>query len=146
MLAVPGSRVSIVQKSVSKVGVPCLRRWVLNAARGISDEPVVSKDVPKSMLAAKSFDATSDWTELEHWLRVLCEELAHRMVADTAAHNRRPRNLVVHWRWQANKNAGAGVSRSRRALLLSSASGCLPIMLACCLNAAAKPARAVKEP
>ena len=95
----------------------------MSAARGMSDEPVKAKDVPKSMLAAKSFTVTSDWAEIERWLRVLCEELANRMADDSAAHNRRPRNLVVHFRCAAvGGKTGAGQDRSRCARQLSGAS------------------------
>lgn len=98
-------------------------RWVARAARGISDEPVVGKSVPKSMLAAKSFTATSDWAELQRWVRVLAEELASRMATDSARHNRRPRNIVVSFRC-AGGAKGPGTSRSRCAP--NSANGSCP--------------------
>jgi hypothetical protein len=89
-------------------------RWVVRTACGISDEAVIVKDVPKSMLAAKSFAATSNWSELVRWLRVLCEELSVRMADDSAMHHRRPRNLVVHFRCAAGSGKyGAGETRSR---------------------------------
>lgn len=66
--------------------------------RGVSDEAVTDRDVPKSMLACKSFAPTSSWDEIGGWLRVLCEELAARMATDSAQHARRPRNLVVAYR------------------------------------------------
>lgn len=100
-----------------KVAHAC--RWVACAARGISDEAVTVKDVPKSMLAAKSFAATTDWSELVRWLRVLCEELSTRMADDSLIHQRRPRNLVVHFRCAAGSGKyGAGEARSRCASLL----------------------------
>eukprot|EP00951_Prasinocladus_malaysianus_P030047 scaffold280759_cov39-Prasinocladus_malaysianus.AAC.2 len=40
-------------------------QWVYNAVRGICSEPVVAKGPPKSMLAAKSFNATSDVPALQ---------------------------------------------------------------------------------
>jgi hypothetical protein len=86
----------------------------VRAAHGISDEPVTARDVPKSMLAAKSFSPTSDWEELQRYARVLCEELAQRMADDSALHNRRPRNLVVHYRSTTRGgNYSSGTSRSR---------------------------------
>lgn len=92
----------------------------MRAARGISDEPVTAKDIPKSMLAAKSFAPTSDLQQLERWLRVLCEELAARMATDSALHSRRPKNFVLHYRIErAGKYSagGAGESHSRCAAL-----------------------------
>lgn len=80
--------------------------------RGLSDEAVTGRDVPKSMLACKSFAPTSDWMQITSWLRVLCEELAARMASDSATHSRRPRNLVVHYR-RRPQTGGTGVERSR---------------------------------
>lgn len=56
------------------------------------------KELPKSMLAAKSFNATSDWRALGRWLAILAEELAARMADDAAQHRRHPRTLVLHYR------------------------------------------------
>lgn len=50
------------------------------------------------MLAAKSFNATSDWRQLQRWLAILAEELAARMADDAAQHRRHPRTLVLHYR------------------------------------------------
>lgn len=50
------------------------------------------------MLAAKSFNATSDWRALQRWLGILAEELAARMADDAAAHRRHPKTLVLHYR------------------------------------------------
>eukprot|EP00892_Ulva_mutabilis_P007318 jgi/Ulvmu1/4959/UM207_0003.1 len=94
--------------------------WVARSARGISDEPVKAKSIPKSMLAAKSFGATSDWQVLLHWLKVLCCELASRIKEDSNVHCRRPKNLVVHYRSSGGKGRyGAGQERSRSAHLPS---------------------------
>ena len=100
--------------------LPAPRRWVMRAARGISDEPVTTKDIAKSMLAAKSFAPTSDFQQLERWLRVLCEELANRMATDSALHSRRPKNFVLHYRIEkAGKYSagGPGESHSRCGVL-----------------------------
>lgn len=50
------------------------------------------------MLAAKSFEMTSDGAELQRWLRILAEELAARMVTDATLYRRHPRNLVMHFK------------------------------------------------
>jgi impB/mucB/samB family C-terminal domain len=86
----------------------------MRACRGISDEPVKAKSVPKSMLAAKAFGSTSSWDTVKHWVRVLCTELSERMEEDSALHQRRPKNLVVQFR-HADKGGrfGAGQERSR---------------------------------
>lgn len=50
------------------------------------------------MLAAKSFEPTSDMSDIERWFGVLAEELAARMVADNKQFNRRPRSLHLQYR------------------------------------------------
>ena len=50
------------------------------------------------MLAAKSFEMTSDGAELQRWLRILADELAARMATDAALYRRQPRNLVMHFK------------------------------------------------
>ncbi|KAK9829326.1 hypothetical protein WJX72_005200 [[Myrmecia] bisecta] len=72
--------------------------WIAGAVRGESNEPVQVKEKPKSMLAAKSFEPTSDLAILTRWLRILADELANRMIDDEAQHQRRPRNLCLHYR------------------------------------------------
>ena len=56
------------------------------------------KERPKSMLAAKSFEPTSDLAVLARWLRILADELVNRMIDDEALYQRRPRNLCLHYR------------------------------------------------
>lgn len=56
------------------------------------------KERPKSMLAAKSFEPTSDMAAVERWVTILAEELADRMVADNKLFNRRPKSLHLHYR------------------------------------------------
>lgn len=50
------------------------------------------------MLAAKSFEPTSDISDVERWVGILAEELADRMVADNKQFNRRPRSLHLQYR------------------------------------------------
>ena len=50
------------------------------------------------MLAAKSFEPTSDMAALERWVTILAEELAERMAADNKLFNRRPKSLHLHYR------------------------------------------------
>jgi impB/mucB/samB family C-terminal domain len=53
------------------------------------------------MLAAKSFGATSAASDIRRWLGILATELAARMEDDEAQNQRRPRTLVLHYRWPA---------------------------------------------
>ncbi len=50
------------------------------------------------MLAAKSFEPSSDMAALERWVTILAEELAERMAADNKLFNRRPKSLHLHYR------------------------------------------------
>jgi DNA polymerase eta len=91
---------------------------VAAAIRGYSPDAVEERERPRSMLAAKSFEATSDLAVLERWARVLAAELAERVAADEAAHRRRPRTLVVHFRrYGGAADDGAGGERSRQAAM-----------------------------
>lgn len=56
------------------------------------------KELAKSMLAAKSFNATSAPAELDRWLRILADELSHRLTEDGLAHSRAPRTLSLSYR------------------------------------------------
>lgn len=51
------------------------------------------------MLAAKSFEPTSELTDVERWVMILAEELADRMTADNKQFNRRPRSLHLQYRF-----------------------------------------------
>ena len=53
------------------------------------------------MLAAKSFEKTSDPAQLQRWLHILADELAARMRTDAEQYRRHPRNLVLHYRFAA---------------------------------------------
>ena len=57
------------------------------------------KELPKSMLAAKSFNATSQSAQLDMWMQILAEELADRLAEDSELNNRRPRTLTLYYRW-----------------------------------------------
>jgi len=57
------------------------------------------------MLAAKSFEATSDMAALARWLGILADELADRMVGDSEANQRTPRLLVLSYRSAACASA-----------------------------------------
>eukprot|EP00873_Tetraselmis_striata_P002831 jgi/Tetstr1/423095/TSEL_013865.t1 len=88
-------------------------RWAHAAVRGACAEAVVAKGPPKSMLAAKSFSATSSTAAIRRWLGILADELAVRMALDEATHQRRARNLVLHWRGGRGVGSTWGKERSR---------------------------------
>ncbi|KAK9827976.1 hypothetical protein WJX81_003639 [Elliptochloris bilobata] len=72
------------------------------AMHGCSDEPVMVRELPKTMLAAKSFEKTTSSAAIARWLRILAEELAERLAADGAENARRPRSLSVTYRGSTN--------------------------------------------
>jgi hypothetical protein len=101
-------------------------KWIASTVKGESDDPVEEKEKPKSLLAAKSFEATSDVSVLQRWLGILAAELAPRMANDEASYKRRPKTLVLHYR-----QVGSG-DRSRQAPMpRMPASGLTPEALSC---------------
>jgi len=56
------------------------------------------KELPKSMLAAKSFNVTSQSAQLDKWMQILAEELAERLAEDSELNARRPRTLTLYYR------------------------------------------------
>lgn len=61
--------------------------------RGIDTEAVTPKSLVKSINSCKSFEPTSDASDVTRWLAVLAAELAERMTEDEADHSRRARTL-----------------------------------------------------
>lgn len=85
-------------KLQSKFG-PERAAWILDLVHGLDgDAEVVQKERTKSMLAAKSFAATSDLKIISKWFDVLASELESRMKTDLEMYNRRPRTLGVSFR------------------------------------------------
>eukprot|EP00850_Spirogloea_muscicola_P003338 SM000013S26507 [mRNA] locus=s13:758458:762613:- [translate_table: standard] len=89
--AVP--QVKLVQAFGERLG-----NYVYNAVRGENDEAVAAKATTKSMLAAKTFGATSDFETLRRWMHVLAMELAGRMIRDARRNQRRPKTLQLYYR------------------------------------------------
>eukprot|EP00850_Spirogloea_muscicola_P001163 SM000004S15033 [mRNA] locus=s4:919247:923447:+ [translate_table: standard] len=89
--AVP--QVKLVQAFGERLG-----NYVYNAVRGENDEAVAEKATTKSMLAAKTFGATSDFETLRRWMHVLAMELAGRMIRDARRNQRRPKTLQLYYR------------------------------------------------
>jgi nucleotidyltransferase/DNA polymerase involved in DNA repair len=72
--------------------------WVVRRCRGECNEEIESKMQPKSLLAAKSFSDCPGVEQARGWIKLLCNELGPRLVRDRGEHQRRPRNLVLHFR------------------------------------------------
>lgn len=56
-------------------------------------EAVTPKSLVKSINSCKSFEPTSDASDVSRWLAVLAAELAERMAEDEADNSRRARTL-----------------------------------------------------
>lgn len=85
------------------------RRWVYCAVRGMDDdEPVVVKELSKSLNSCKSFAATCEESAVCSWLAVLAAELSERMSEDETEHGRRARTLGVLRCWQTPITHHAG--------------------------------------
>ena len=67
-------------------------------ARGLDDSPVIEKERTKSMLAAKSFEQTSDMESVRRWVSILSLELEGRMRTDLQTYRRRPKTLALTFR------------------------------------------------
>lgn len=74
-------------------------RWVARCVRGMEDGHVQPKCMPKSMMAAKTFEKTHDVCSVERWAGILAEELADRIKRDGSMYNRKPRNLLLHYKY-----------------------------------------------
>lgn len=121
-------------------------RWIAAAVRGLSEDPVEEKERPKSLLAAKSFEPTSDLDSLYRWLSILAAELASRMDADRALFRRVPKTMALHFRRRddsdrsrqipfVRKHAGSEASTHEAMLQLAwdlFQKRCAPVALPCC--------------
>lgn len=88
--------------------------WILDMIQGRDSEDVKEKEKQKSMLAAKSFAASSDIAVIERWISILAAELAPRMKSDYETYNRRPKTLGVHFRQQPKKPGQFSSDRTRQ--------------------------------
>ncbi|CAM6096420.1 unnamed protein product [Calypogeia fissa] len=79
--------------------------YVWNAVRGIQADKVQAKQVPKSMLAAKSFSPIKELSDVRKWLAILSEELSVRMLRDFQQNNRHPKLLQLYYRSGGFKHA-----------------------------------------
>lgn len=94
--------------------------YVYHVVRGEDDSQVTTRDLPKSLLAAKSFAAERDLISVEkHWLPILATELAQRLSEDEQAFNRTAASLTVSLR--ATPVRGDGYSLVSRTLHMPAA-------------------------
>jgi DNA polymerase eta len=97
-------------------------RWIVDAVHGRNNDPVEEKEKPKSMLAAKSFTATSDTAALQRWIGILAAELAPRMANDEEMFRRRAKTLSVHFRG----GSAPGQDRTRQGAMPRFSGGGVP--------------------
>ncbi|KAH7420739.1 hypothetical protein KP509_13G019900 [Ceratopteris richardii] len=83
-----------------------LGNYVYKAVRGIHEDKVQEKQTTKSMLAAKSFQATNDLSVVRTWLGVLAEELSVRMWRDVKENHRQPHSLQLYYRSGTSRQSG----------------------------------------
>lgn len=99
--------------ALSELFGPEKAQSIVNAVQGKTMDKVQARERPKSMLAAKSFSATSDMNDLRQWIEILSGELAARMLEDEELFNRRAKTLVVHFKSVAQRKTGsAGLAAS----------------------------------
>ena len=73
-------------------------QWISLAVRGKNNDPVQEKEKPKSLLAAKSFESTSDFSILYKWMSILVAELVPRMILDQNMYQRKAKTLALYFR------------------------------------------------
>ncbi len=93
-----GSVAEVPIENLAKVFGVEKARWIVDAVHGRNHDLVEEKEKPKSMLAAKSFPATSDASAIQRWIGILAAELAPRMATDEETFKRRAKTLSVHFR------------------------------------------------
>ncbi|XP_012529747.1 DNA polymerase eta isoform X2 [Monomorium pharaonis] len=81
--------------------------WLYNIARGIDDEPVTNRLLPKSIGACKKFPGKQAITSLEvlkHWAGDLAKEVCERLEEDFAENQRRATLLVISYHYYQNRS------------------------------------------
>ncbi|KAF4523810.1 hypothetical protein B566_EDAN008045 [Ephemera danica] len=74
--------------------------WLYNIARGIDNEPVNARLLPKSIGCCKRFPgrtALRTQQEVQHWMKELSKEVAERLNKDLADNHRRASKFIVQW-------------------------------------------------
>ncbi|XP_071792528.1 DNA polymerase eta-like [Asterias amurensis] len=87
--------------------------WLYGLCRGIDDEPVKARLLPKSVGCGKTFRgvmALDTKQKVKHWIAQLSEELAERLVREQDVNNRMAKLLSIHI--QQSGNPPSSLSRS----------------------------------
>lgn len=95
-----GEATSLTMKQlIDGLGNPKAADFVYKSVRGIDETEVKARDLPKSLLAAKSFDPEKRLGVVEHtWVPVLAEELVDRLEEDSQINHRDANTLTVTFR------------------------------------------------
>ncbi|CAG7833993.1 unnamed protein product [Allacma fusca] len=86
-------------------------QWLYNLARGFDDEPVILRQLPKSIGCSKNFLGPETLTtkdKTQNWIKRLSEEVVERIERDYEMNNRRANLLTLHVKFKGKK----GFSRS----------------------------------
>ncbi|XP_022097296.1 DNA polymerase eta-like [Acanthaster planci] len=87
--------------------------WLYGLCRGVDDEPIRARLLPKSVGCGKNFRgkmALDTKQKVKHWISQLAEELTERLVREQDLNNRTAKLLSVHV--QQTGNSTTGLSRS----------------------------------
>ncbi|XP_071491859.1 DNA polymerase eta-like [Diadema antillarum] len=75
--------------------------WLFGICRGVDDEPVRPRQLPKSTGCSKNFtgkNALDTKDKVKYWLRSLAEEVEHRLQREEELNDRRAKHLAVYVR------------------------------------------------
>lgn len=125
-----------MEKLEMELGHRKVAEFVYNSVRGKDDSEVKERDKTKSLLAAKSFGSQHSLAPVEkHWLPILAEELAERLLADLEVYNRDAKTLVVSFRLKAADGVSGMISASRSTPMPAAAvEGRAGVILSCAIK------------
>lgn len=114
-VATAGEAAALSMETLEKaLGGRKMATFVYNSVRGKDDSEVTERDKTKTLLAAKSFASQHSLAPVEkHWLPILAEELAERLLEDLELYNRDAKNLVISFRLKAADGVSGMISASR---------------------------------
>ncbi|KRY87658.1 DNA polymerase eta [Trichinella pseudospiralis] len=94
--------------------------WLLELCCGIDRDPVVIRQLPKSIGCSKNFpgrNALRSVNDVRHWTRQLSEELEERLISDKIANCRIAKSLTVGIRTEEKLENEANCHSSRQTFL-----------------------------
>ncbi|KRZ14988.1 DNA polymerase eta [Trichinella zimbabwensis] len=94
--------------------------WLLELCCGIDRDPVVIRQLPKSIGCSKNFpgrNALRSVNDVRHWTRQLSEELEERLISDKIANCRIAKSLTVGIRTEEKPENEANCHSSRQTFL-----------------------------